>query len=110
VVATHDERIREVAIMRTLGASRRQVLHAYLTEFATIGALAGILAAGASSALGYFVATELLNLPYAFNPSVWGLGVVVGIVGVGAAGLWFTRRVLLTPPLVSLRQVANASY
>jgi hypothetical protein len=58
------------------------------------------------SGLGYFIATGLLGLPYQFDPSVLVLGLVAGVIGVGAAGLWFTRRVLLTPPMVSLRQVA----
>ena len=105
VVATHDERIREVAIMRTLGANRRQVTGAYAVEFSVIGAMAGVLAAAGASALGYVIATQLLNLPYAFDPAIWVLGVVAGVIGVGAAGLWFTRRILATPPLVSLRQL-----
>jgi putative ABC transport system permease protein len=106
VIATHDERIREVAVMRTLGASRSQVIRAYAAEFGIIGALSGLLAATGASGLGYFIATELLGLPYQFDPSVLVLGLVAGVIGVGAAGLWFTRRVLLTPPMVSLRQVA----
>jgi putative ABC transport system permease protein len=105
VVATHDERIREVAIMRTLGANRRQVIGAYAAEFAVIGAMAGLLAAGGASALGYFLATRLLNLPYTFDPAIWVLGLAIGMIGVGAAGLWFTRRILATPPLASLRQL-----
>ena len=105
VIATHDERIREVAIMRTLGASRAQVIRAYAAEFGMIGALSGLLAATGASGLGYFIATELLGFPYQFDLSVWTLGLIAGVLGVGAAGLWFTRRVLLTPPMVSLRQV-----
>ncbi len=105
VVATHDERIREVAIMRTLGAIRRQVTGAYAAEFAVIGALAGLLAAGGASALGYVLATQVLNLPFRFDPAIWALGIAAGVIGVGAAGLWFTRRILATPPLVSLREL-----
>ena len=105
VVATHDERIREVAIMRTLGANRRQVTGAYAAEFAVIGALAGLLAAAGASVLGYVLATQVLNLPFRFDPAIWALGIGAGVIGVGAAGLWFTRGILATPPLVSLRQL-----
>lgn len=105
VVATHDERIREVAIMRTLGANRRHVTCAYAVEFAVIGAMAGLLAAAGASASGYALAAQVLNLPYSFDPSLWALGLGLGIAGTGAAGLWFTHRILATPPLVSLREL-----
>lgn len=105
IVATHDERVREVAIMRTLGANRRQVVRAHATEFALIGAMAGVFAAAGASALGYTVAAKVLNLPYQFDPLVWLFGFVAGVAGVLAAGMLFTRRVLATPPLASLRQI-----
>jgi len=105
IVATHDERMREVAIMRTLGANRTQVLQAYTTEFAIVGALAGLFAAAAASALGFALARNLLGLPYAGDPWVWLLGIVVGVIAVCSAGIFFTRGVLATPPLTSLRQL-----
>ena len=105
IVATHDERVREVAIMRTLGANRRQVARAHATEFALIGAMAGVFAAAGASALGYTVAAKVLHLAYQFDPLVWLFGFVAGVAGVLAAGMLFTRRVLATPPLASLRQI-----
>jgi putative ABC transport system permease protein len=106
IVSTHDERAREVAIMRTLGANRKQVLRAHLAEFATIGAFAGLFAAAGASGLGYFVATNVLLLPYRIDPNIWPIGIAAGTLGVAAAGMLFTRRVLATAPLVSLRQLA----
>lgn len=103
--ATHDERAREVAVMRTLGATRRQVVRAHAAEFGIIGALAGLLAACAAAGLGYAVATRLLGLALAPDPWLWVFGLAFGTCGVLAAGLLFTRRVLATPPLASLRQL-----
>jgi putative ABC transport system permease protein len=105
IVATHDERVREAAIMRTLGANRGQVARAHATEFAVIGALAGVFAAAGASALGYVLALKVLNLPYQVDPQVWLIGLTAGVLGVVTAGMLFTRRVLATPPLASLRQV-----
>lgn len=103
--ATHDERVREVAVMRTLGASRRQVVRAHAAEFGMIGALAGALAACAAAGLGYFIATRLLGLNMTPDPWLWVFGLLLGTAGVLAAGLFFTRRVLTTAPLTSLRQL-----
>jgi len=103
--ATHDERAREVAVMRTLGATRRQVVRAHAAEFGIIGAIAGLLAACAAAGLGYAVATRLLGLALVPDPWLWGGGLAFGTVGVLAAGLFFTRRVLATPPLASLREL-----
>ena len=44
-VSTQDERARDVALLRTLGASRRQVVGVVLGELFWLGGLAGLLAA-----------------------------------------------------------------
>jgi putative ABC transport system permease protein len=105
IVSTHDERVREVAILRTLGANRGQVVRAHAAEFAIIGALAGLFAAAGANGLGFAVALNLLNLPYRFDPQLWLLGFAAGVLGVLVVGMSFTRRVLRTPPLASLRQI-----
>jgi putative ABC transport system permease protein len=105
IAATHDERMREAAIMRTLGANRGQVARAHAAEFAIIGALAGLLGAGGASGLGYFIGTRLLNLDYQPDFSVWLFGTLAGTLCVTATGLLFTRKVLATPPLATLRSL-----
>jgi putative ABC transport system permease protein len=78
MLATDDERRRETSLLRVLGASRRHVLVAVLAEFAGIGLLAGIVAALASSGLAWFLATEVLHIPFHFNP-----GLVLVVIGTG---------------------------
>jgi putative ABC transport system permease protein len=103
VAATRDERVFEAAVLRTLGASRRQVTLAHCVEFSAIGALAGLFAAAGATGLGYFVATRVLNVPFAPGGLIWVLGVAGGMAGVAVAGLAATRGVLRVPPLASLR-------
>ena len=102
--ATHDERMFDAAILRTLGATSRQVLATQAAEFAAIGALAGLLASLGASALGYVLAIKVLNVPYAIDPVVWLVGLFGGMAGVLAAGLLGTRRVLSTPPMRIFRE------
>jgi putative ABC transport system permease protein len=106
IASTQDERLYQATIMRTLGASRRQLRSAILAEFAVLGALAGLLAAAGATALGYVIATQVLNLDYTFNSIVWLAGALAGSVGIAAAGYAGTRGVLNVAPLKVLRDVA----
>jgi putative ABC transport system permease protein len=104
IQSTREERLREGAVLRTLGARRGQVLRGILAEFGLLGALAGLLAATAASAVGYVVAIELFQLDYGLNAWVWVVGVLAGGLGIGLAGALATRSVLAHPPLAVLRQ------
>jgi putative ABC transport system permease protein len=104
IQATRDERRYESAMLRTLGASRRVVLQGVAAEFIVLGLLAGLLGAFAASAVGYFLATEVFNLKYTFNFDVWWIGVLSGVVLVGATGVVVTRSVVNYPPAATLRE------
>ena len=59
IAATRDERVYETAILRTLGASRRQLLAGLFAEFAGIGLLAGLVAALGASGTSYILSTRM---------------------------------------------------
>jgi putative ABC transport system permease protein len=105
LAATQDERLQESAILRTLGASRRQILGVMLSEFALIGALAGLVALLGAMGLGWFVSVRLLELPY--NPSLWLplLAIGGGIALVLLVGWRSINQVLQVPPLQTLNQM-----
>jgi putative ABC transport system permease protein len=105
IAATREERVYEAAVMRTLGASRRQLALSQLSEFAAIGLLAGGIAALAATGLGYVLATRVFHLPFHFNPWLWIVALAAGGVGVTLAGWLGTRGVLRRPPLLSLRAI-----
>ncbi len=106
IASTQDERLYQATIMRTLGASRAQLRRAIVAEFAVLGALAGFLAAAGASALGYVIATHVLNLDYAFSPLVWLIGTAAGALGISLAGYAGTRSVLNVAPMKALRAIA----
>ena len=103
ILASQDERIYEAAIMRTLGASRGQLLFTQLAEFLAIGLLAGCIAAVFASAVGFAVSVKILNLKYTFNALVPAVGIALGTLGVVIAGLSATRATLNRPPLQTIR-------
>ena len=104
VQSTRDERRYESAMLRTLGASRTTVLQGIAAEFCALGFLAGILAAIGASVIGMVLARRLFSLEYHFDPLVWAVGLVCGTLLVGISGTLATRRVVATPPIVSLRE------
>ncbi len=104
IQATKDERRYESAMLRTLGASRRIVLQGVAAEFTTLGLLAGTLASIGATAAGYFLATRVFNLEYAFDPTVWAVGLVAGALLVGVSGTLATRSVVNHPPVETLRR------
>lgn len=104
IQATGDERRFESAMLRTLGASRRVVLAGVASEFAALGALAGVLAALGASVVGWVLATRLFELEYTVDPWVWAFGLAAGVLLVGGAGTLAARDVVNHPPISTLRQ------
>ncbi|MGP0055750.1 MAG: ABC transporter permease, partial [Steroidobacteraceae bacterium] len=103
VQSTRDERRYESAMLRTLGASRRTVLQGVAAEFSALGFLSGALAALGASSVGWILARRLFGLQFTFDPWVWVLGLLCGTILVGVSGTLATRRVVNTPPVVTLR-------
>jgi len=106
IQATHDERLMENAVIRTLGGRRHQIIQALWAEFICLGVLAGLLASILASVLAYVIASQVLKMDYTFDPMIWFFGVFGGAIGVAIAGLWGSRKVMSQPPLQTLREVA----
>ena len=103
VQSTRDERRYESAMLRTLGASRGTVLQGVAAEFSALGFLSGTLAAFGATGVGWILARRLFSLQYSPDPWVWVIGLVCGTLLVGVSGTLATRRVVNTPPIVTLR-------
>lgn len=105
VSASADERRFESALVRTLGASRRQLAAAVLAEFATIGALAGIIAACGAGLAGLWLARSVFQIGGYVPPlASLALSTLATIVLVTLAGYVGTRRVAGASPLLVLRR------
>ncbi len=103
VGASQDERLREGAVMRALGGSRRQLRLAQASEFAAIGLIAGGVAALAAMVLSSVVASQVFGLPWQPNGLIAVVGASAGLILAISAGLFATRRVLKAPPSLTLR-------
>lgn len=91
VAATRRERITELGVLRTLGASSAQLRTAQLVEFGAIGAIAGGIAAVAAAGIGTLFAQRVLDLPPTWSPTTLATGALVGTVAAMLAG-WLSMR------------------
>lgn len=97
-------RIRESVLLRTLGASRRQILSINALEYFLLGALSCLAGVGLSVAGAWALAVFAFKIPFAIEwlPLV-GTFVVISSLTV-IIGLLNSREVVSKPPLEVLRQ------
>ncbi len=98
------QRMRESALLKTLGATRRQVLQVLFTEYAALGLFAGLAGTVLALAGGWAVVHFFFKIP--FRPPV--LPILLTWAGVAAltvaVGLLNSRDVLRRSPLAVLRE------
>ncbi|MBT3068071.1 ABC transporter permease [Rhodoferax sp. U11-2br] len=107
VTATREERAREYAIMRAVGASQVLLRQVQRIELAGVGALAGFLAALVASGVGWALAKYVFDFSWSVSLWVPLLGALAGAVLALAAGWWGLRDVLRRPVVQTLRQAAT---
>jgi putative ABC transport system permease protein len=106
VTATREERAREYAVLRALGASNQLLANVQRAELAGIGALAGVLATSVAMAMGWGLARFAFEFEWTASPWVPVLGAVLGALLALAAGWWGLRDVLRRPVVQTLRQAS----
>jgi putative ABC transport system permease protein len=106
VNATLDERFRENAILRTLGAGRKLIMTSLLIEFAFIGLLAGLIATVGAEVSVYYLQVEVFQQEFSPHYWVWIAGPLAGTLIIATLGVNATRRVVSTSPLAVLRNLS----
>jgi putative ABC transport system permease protein len=104
VTATREERAREYAVLRALGASNQLLANVQRAELAGVGALAGVLASSVAMAMGWGLAHFAFEFEWTASPWVPVLGAILGALLALAAGWWGLRDVLRRPVVQTLRQ------
>jgi putative ABC transport system permease protein len=104
IAGTRYRRIREVVVLKTLGATRPRIASIFSIEFAVLGLIAGAVGLVFANVLARTLLLHALHFGYGFQP--WlnlGAWVAVGAMTV-LAGWLASHRVLGQKPLEVLRE------
>lgn len=99
-----DERMADTALMRVLGASRRQLIMIQIVELGLTALLAATMGTVGATLLGWLLAYAVFDFPY--YPDIWLLlsGLLASATFILVVGTWNTWRLFDIPPLRILQQ------
>ena len=104
ITATREERAKEFAIMRAMGARASLLRQVQRAELAGVGLLAGFLASVVALAVGWGLARYVFDFAWTGSWTVPLFGSLAGAALALAAGWWGLRSVLNTPVVETLRK------
>jgi putative ABC transport system permease protein len=104
VAGTRFRRVREVVILKTLGATRRSAGRIFSVEFLTLGLVAGLMGSLLASVFSRLLLHRLLDAKFAFDWTATAVAVVLTAVLAQASGWLASFRILRQKPLEVLRE------
>jgi putative ABC transport system permease protein len=103
VAMTKFQRLREVALLKTLGATSRTIMALLAIEYAALGLIAGLVGALGAIGLSYALAVYVLDVPWQLAPATTAIGVAATGAIVALVGVVANLDVLRRKPLTVLR-------
>lgn len=104
VQASMEERERELAILRTLGAKGSLLRNSVLYEFVALGAIAGLMASVGMEIAVYILQSQVFNMSGSFHFQYWLVGIGVGAFFVGLIGMLSCWRLLKLSSVTLIRR------
>jgi len=103
IQASRDARMSEHALVRTLGGTRRLIGGSLTAEFFVLGLFAGIVAVVGAELTVAMLQTQIFDLAVKAHPWIWPVGPIVGALVITAVGLFGSRSLINSPPMIVLR-------
>jgi putative ABC transport system permease protein len=102
MIVNRDQRSRDYAIMRALGASQKLLQKVQLSELCLVGALAGLLATLLANGLAWALAYFVFEFAWSLSLTMLIIGPVAGAALAWLAGLFTIRKVITQPVMLTL--------
>jgi putative ABC transport system permease protein len=103
VATSRYQRLREAVLLKTLGATRGQILRIALAEYVALGVLASTTALLLSTGAAWALVRFLFDSRFALPSGPLAATALVVVVLTVAVGMWTSAEVVRKPPLEVLR-------
>lgn len=104
IAGTRFRRVREVVILKTLGATRRRVAEIFSVEFLVLGVVAGLMGSLLATGFANILLPRLLDAPVRFDVLPNLICIVLTATVANLAGWLASFRILGQKPLEILRE------
>jgi putative ABC transport system permease protein len=103
IFSSVDQRKKETAVIHTMGATRRKIFSAIAAEFLGLGILSGLTAVLAAILFSGFLLTQIFELSYTPNLSIYAVGFFIGLTSITITGMLAVRKAIYSPAVLTLR-------
>jgi putative ABC transport system permease protein len=97
------QRLREAALLKTLGATRRQVVRVMVTEYAALGLLAVVVATALATLGGWALTKWVFEVPFVIPWAAFAVIAAALVALTVVTGLWTSVTIFRHPALEALR-------
>ena len=104
IAATQDERYKNAALLKALGASRNTLSNIANMELAMIGLLAGLLAGAASGIAAWALGRYVLEIQFNAFVEALFMGIAFGVAACLISGYRFQKRIQKATAVECLRE------
>jgi len=103
IFSTVEERNKENAVMKAMGAKQRDILQIALAEFGALGLVASITSLFVAIGFSAYVSIQIFETSYTPNATIIGSGLITGFVLILLTGMFVVYRALSVPAVKTLR-------
>ncbi|MFC1674193.1 ABC transporter permease, partial [Pseudomonadota bacterium] len=94
IAAARARRVYDSVVFKVLGATRRQVMAAFLLEYGLLGLFTGLVGAAVGTLISWAVIQQIMAMQWVFLPFEAGATVIIAIAFTTVAGFLGTWRAL----------------
>jgi putative ABC transport system permease protein len=105
LAAGHRHRVYDAVVLKTLGATRRQLIMAYAIEYTLLGLATAVFGVAAGSVAGWGIVSKLMTLPFLWLKVPAVMAALAAIAVTLTFGLWGTFLALGRKPAAILRNL-----